>query len=78
MKPFSQFLEEKKKKKKKKKEEKTSHVEPMHVRKAKSKLKRHRATHGKSPKGSAGIKRAELEGEMGTLESNKIKKVYKS
>ena len=75
MKPFSQFLEEKKKKKKK---EKTSPVEPMHVRKAKSKLKRHRATHGKSPKGSAGIKRAELEGEMGTLESDKIKRVYKS
>ena len=75
MKPFSQFLEEKKKKKKK---EKTSPLEPMHVRKAKSKLKRHRATHGKSPKGSAGIKRAELEGEMGTLESDKIKRVYKS
>ena len=75
MKPFSQFLEEKKKKKK---EEKTSPVEPVHVRKAKSKLKRHRATHGKSPKGSAGIKRAELEGEMGSLESDKIKRVYKS
>ena len=78
MKLLSQFLEEKKKKKKKKKEEKTSPVEPMHTRIASSKLKRHRKTHGKNPAGTERAKRAELEGEIGTLETNKLKRVYRS
>ena len=74
MKPFSQFLEGISKEK----EEKTAPVEPMHTRIASSKLKTHKATHGRNPSGAEKAKRAELEGELGSLETNKEKRVYKS
>jgi len=74
MKIFSKFLEEKKKEK----ELKSASFEPMHTRIASFKLKRHKGTHGINPAGTERAKRAELEGELGSLENQKIKRVYRS